>query len=213
MQGIPLAVVNKVPINIRQLGLQEYQKTWHDMQTFSQQRSPDTEDEIWIVEHPAVYTLGLQGKQEHILVTTDIPVIQTDRGGQVTYHGPGQLVVYVLVDIVRRKQGVRQLVTVLEQAMLDSLSQYGIKAVARADAPGVYVEGKKIGAVGLRIKKGCSYHGLSLNNNMDLTPFKNINPCGYAELEVTQLIEQGVMISTAELAIPVIHSIYRALEP
>jgi lipoyl(octanoyl) transferase len=198
-------------ITIQQLGLLDYQACWQDMQAFTQQRSQNTQDEIRIVEHPAVYTLGLAGKKEHIHSPNDIPVIQTDRGGQVTYHGPGQLIIYVLIDIARLHLGVRKLVTILERAMIDSLSHYGIKAIAKADAPGVYVAGKKIGSVGLRIKKGCSYHGLSLNNNMDMSPFHNINPCGHQGLEMTQLIDLGVKISSAELAIPVIHSIYRAI--
>ena len=182
------------------------------MQQFTAERTAETADEIWITEHPPVYTLGLNGKPEHVLCAGDIPLLETDRGGQVTYHGPGQLVVYLLADLRRLSMGPRQAVTLLENAMIASLGQYGIAAEARADAPGVYVEGQKIGALGLRIKRGCSYHGLSLNNDMDLAPFHNINPCGYAGLKVTQLADLGVKIHTHELAVPVVHHIIKAIE-
>lgn len=197
---------------IRQLGLQDYQAVWRDMQRFTAERDSETPDEIWVTEHPPVYTLGLNGKHEHLLQANDIPLVETDRGGQVTYHGPGQLVVYLLVDLRRLAIGPRQAVTLLENAMIATLSLYGIAAQARADAPGVYVEGKKIGALGLRIRRGCSYHGLSLNNAMDLTPFRNINPCGYAGLQVTQLADFGVQVQTHELAVPVVHHITKAIE-
>jgi lipoyl(octanoyl) transferase len=201
-----------MPITIRNLGIQPYESTWQDMQRFTQNRAPNSADEIWITEHPPVYTLGLNGKREHLLNTGAIAVIQSDRGGQVTYHGPGQLVVYTLIDIKRRNLGVRQLVTTLEQAMIFALAQHGISAVARADAPGVYVNGKKIGSIGLRVKRNCSYHGLSINNHMDLRPFDHINTCGYSGLEVTQLADLGVTVSNAELAIPVIQAIMTALQ-
>lgn len=194
-------------IIVRNLGLQDYQTCWQNMQDFTLQRTDETRDELWIVEHPAVYTLGLNGKSEHLLNPGIIPVIKTDRGGQVTYHAPGQLVVYPLLDIQRRQLGIRQLVTILEQAMIETLAQYGIRANAKADAPGVYVDGKKIGSIGIRIKKHCSYHGLSLNNQMDLTPFNHINTCGYPDLEVTQLADLGVNIHTYELAVPVCQAI------
>jgi len=197
---------------VKRLGRQDYETVWRQMQEFTQQRNEETADEIWIVEHLPVYTLGLSGKREHLLQLEDIPVIETDRGGQVTYHATGQLVVYVLLDIERLKKGVRDIVTILEQAMIDTLAQYGIKAIARPDAPGVYVDGKKIGSVGLRVKKGCSYHGLSFNNNMDLSPFDNINTCGYPDLEVTQLADLNVKIETYELAIPVVHQILQAIK-
>jgi lipoyl(octanoyl) transferase len=200
-----------MPITIRNLGIQPYEFTWQDMQRFTQHRTADTADEIWVTEHPAVYTLGLNGKREHLLNTGDIAVINSDRGGQVTYHGPGQLVIYTLIDIKRLSLGVRQLVTTLEQAMIFALSQHGITAVARADAPGVYVDNKKIGSIGLRIKRNCSYHGLSINNQMDLRPFDHINTCGYSGLEVTQLADLGVTVSNAELAIPVTQAIITAL--
>ena len=198
--------------SVRRLGRQDYQTTWRQMQDFTLQRNHDTEDELWIVEHFPVYTLGLNGKQQHILKQTDIPVIQTDRGGQVTYHGPGQLVIYTLFNMDRLKINIRQLVTILEQAMIDTLAQYGIRENPKKDAPGVYFNEKKIGSIGLRIKKGCSYHGLSLNNQMDLSPFNHINTCGYSGLEVTQLSEQGVNIRTCELAVPVIHAIITTLD-
>ena len=196
---------------IKRLGLLDYETVWRDMQRFTQDRSKETADEIWIVEHPSVYTLGLNGKREHLLDITDIPVVETDRGGQVTYHGKGQLVVYLLLDIERLKTGVRDIVTLLEQTMMATLAQYGIKAVAKPEAPGVYVDGKKIGSVGLRVKKGCCYHGLSLNNDMDLTPFNQINTCGYPDLEVTQLADLNIHIKTHELAVPVVHHILQAI--
>lgn len=196
---------------IRHLGAQNYESTWRDMQKFTQERQPETPDEIWVTEHPAVYTLGLNGKQEHLLNASNIPVVNSDRGGQVTYHGPGQLVVYILLDIKRLNINVRQLVSLLEQAMVATLAQHRVVAIARADAPGVYVNDKKIGSIGLRIKKNCSYHGLSLNNNMNLQPFQNINPCGYPGLQVTQLADLGITLSTAELAITVVQFINAAL--
>ena len=199
-------------INIRHLSQQDYLSCWQKMQDYTLARDENSADEIWIVEHPAVFTQGLNGKPEHLLQVSDIPVVNADRGGQITYHAPGQLVVYTLIDIKRRGLGVRQLVTVIEQAMIAALAQYGLQAVAKADAPGVYIQDRKIGSVGLRIKKGCSYHGLSLNNNMDLTPFSYINPCGYQDLQVTQLADLGVNIKTNELAVPVVNSIINALD-
>jgi lipoyl(octanoyl) transferase len=198
-------------LTIRNLGLQDYETSWQAMQRFTQERNADTPDELWIVEHFPVYTLGLSGKREHLLNTGNIPVINSDRGGQVTYHGPGQLVIYSLLDIKRLNLGVRQLVTVLEQAMIGTLADNGIIAVSKADAPGVYVNDKKIGSIGLRIKKNCSYHGLSLNNDMDLSPFDHINTCGYSDLKVTQLSDLGVTISSTQLAGSVIQAITAAL--
>ena len=200
-----------MPITIRNLGTQPYQSTWQNMQRYTENRGIETADEIWITEHPPVYTLGLNGKREHLFATGDIPVINSDRGGQVTYHGPGQLIIYTLLDIKRLNLSIRSLVTTLEQAMISALAQYGIIAVAKTDAPGVYVNDKKIGSIGLRIKKNCSYHGLSINNHMDLRPFDHINTCGYSGLEVTQLANLGVTISNAELAIPVTEAILTAL--
>ena len=196
---------------LRKLGIQDYETVWHNMRTFTLQRDHKTADEIWIVEHPPVYTLGLNGKREHLLSIENIPVVETDRGGQVTFHGLGQLVVYLLLDIKRLNIGIREIVTILEQAMIVTLSQYGITAIAKPEAPGVYVKDKKIGSVGLRVKKGCCYHGLSLNNDMDLSPFNQINTCGYPSLEVTQLVDLNIKIKTHELAIPVIHQILQAI--
>ena len=196
---------------IRQLGLQDYAPVWRQMQEFTQNRNATSADELWVVEHHPVYTLGLNGKPEHLLNIGDIPVVNTDRGGQVTYHAPGQAVVYTLLDIKRLHINICELGSLLENAMISSLASYGIMAVARADAPGVYVDGQKIGSIGLRIKNNCSYHGLSLNNNMDLSPFSGINPCGYSDLKVTQLSALGVTISTDQLASSVITAITTAL--
>ncbi len=200
------------PTILRNLGLQDYVEVWRQMQAFTAERTTGTADEIWITEHPPIYTQGLNGKPEHLLSHTDIPLVASDRGGQITYHGPGQLLIYVLADLRRLNLGPRQIVTILENAVIDTLKLYGILAQARADAPGVYVAGKKIASLGLRIKRGCCYHGLSLNNNMDLKPFQNINPCGYSGLEITQMAANGVSIENHELAVPVIHRIIKAIE-
>jgi len=177
---------------IRHLGRVDYETAWHDMQTFTNSRDHNTPDELWFLEHPPVFTLGRNGKQEHLRHTDDIAVISTDRGGQVTYHGPGQLIVYTLLNINRRQLGVQSLVQLLEQAVIDLCVDYRIDAQRREKAPGVYVDGRKLAALGLRIRKGCSFHGLSLNIDMDLTPFSMIDPCGYADMEVTQLRDLGV---------------------
>ncbi|MGB3252548.1 MULTISPECIES: lipoyl(octanoyl) transferase LipB [Buttiauxella] len=174
-------------IQIRQLGLQPYEPISQAMHDFTDTRDETTADEIWLVEHERVFTQGQAGKAEHVLVPGDIPVIQSDRGGQVTYHGPGQQVMYVLLNLKRRKLGVRELVTILEQTVVNTLAELQIEAYPRADAPGVYVDGRKICSLGLRIRKGCSFHGLALNIDMDLSPFLRINPCGYAGLEMTQV--------------------------
>lgn len=197
---------------VRYRGLQDYQNVWQQMLDFTLQRTEKTQDEIWITEHPAVYTLGVNGKTEHLLQKTAIPVINTDRGGQVTYHGLGQLVVYPLLDIQRLHLNIRQLVTLLETAMINALAQYGILARAKVDAPGVYVNEKKIGSIGLRVKQGCCYHGLSLNNQMDLSPFDAINTCGFQDLEVTQLQDLGVFITLPELAVNVVQALLTALK-
>jgi len=170
---------------IRQLGRQPYQPTWQAMQRFTDDRDGDTIDEIWLVEHDPVFTQGQAGKAEHILVPGDIPVVQVDRGGQVTYHGPGQQVIYLLLNIKRRKLGVRHLVTAMEEAVVGLLAQYDVEAYPKPDAPGVYVNEQKVCSLGLRIRNGCSFHGLALNVNMDLSPFQRINPCGYAGMEMT----------------------------
>jgi len=172
---------------VRHLGEVDYHDTWQSMQQFTDSRHPDTADELWFLQHPPVYTLGKNGKAEHILNPIDVPVIHVDRGGQVTYHGPGQIVVYTLLDLNRLKTGVRELVTNIEQTIIELLADYGVSASARREAPGVYVNDAKIAALGLRVRKGCSFHGLALNVDMDLEPFSRINPCGYEGLEVTQL--------------------------
>ncbi len=200
-----------MPFKIRQLGVQLYEKVWRDMQHFTETRTPATPDEIWLVEHFPVYTLGLNGKHEHLLNVGEIPVIQTDRGGQVTYHGEGQAIVYILFDLKRRNLNSQQIVSHLENAMIQTLTDYKIPAVARADARGVYVENKKIGSIGLRIKQNGCYHGLSLNNNMDLTPFNFINPCGYADLKMTQLADFGVTIKTNELSQQIVSDLLKNL--
>ena len=182
-------------LTVKYLGLVDYTATWQAMQAFTAQRSADTPDELWLLQHPPVFTLGLAGKREHILSTSDIPIIPIDRGGQVTYHGPGQVVAYVLLDLKRRGYGVRELVQRMEQALIDLLASYGIAAERRVKAPGVYVGERKIAALGLRIKHGRSYHGLALNVDMDLTPFLAINPCGYEGLEVTQMHAFDVDVS------------------
>lgn len=184
-----------VALSVKYLGLVDYTATWQAMQAFTAQRGADTPDELWLLQHPPVFTLGLAGKREHILSTSDIPIIPIDRGGQVTYHGPGQVVAYVLLDLKRRGYGVRELVQRMEQALIDLLATYGITAVRRVKAPGVYVGERKIAALGLRIKQGRSFHGLALNVDMDLAPFLAINPCGYEGLEVTQLRALGVDVA------------------
>lgn len=196
---------------IRTLGLQAYEPVWRDMQRFTQVRDNGTNDEIWVLEHLPVYTLGLNGKTEHLLQPGGIPVIHTDRGGQVTYHGPGQLIVYPLVDIKRLNLGIRRLVTLLEQSMVTALAQFNISAYAEPEAPGVYVASKKIGSIGIRIKNNASYHGISLNNQMDLTPFNHINTCGFKDLQVTQLADFGISVSNEDLAASIIQAIRTAL--
>lgn len=187
-------------LTVRRLGVRDYQPVWRAMQEYTERRGADSGDELWLVEHPPVFTVGLNGKPEHLLAPGDIPVVQIDRGGQVTYHGPGQLVIYPLLDLRRLKLGVRHLVTSLEQAVIDLLADYGITAVGRRDAPGVYVDGAKIAALGLRVRRGCSYHGLSLNVAMDLEPFARINPCGYPDLRVTQLSALAGPVEMAAVA-------------
>lgn len=179
-------------LQVRHLGRSDYHSTWQQMKDFTDQRDADTVDELWITEHDPVFTQGLNGKPEHLLDTGDIPVIQIDRGGQVTYHGPGQLVIYCLLNIVRLGIGVRALVTHIENSIIALLDDYGLESAARADAPGVYIGDAKIAALGLRIRKGCCYHGLSLNLDMDLTPFSRINPCGFENLQVTQMSDFGI---------------------
>ena len=191
---------------VKHLGLVDYLPTWQAMQAFTDQRDAYTPDELWVVEHPPVYTLGMAGKPEHVLRQTQIPLVNTDRGGQVTYHGPGQLVVYLLIDFKRLGVGVRELVRRIEQSLVDTLAGYGVEAHGDDKAPGVYVGQEKVASLGLRIKNGAVYHGLSLNVDMDLTPFSWINPCGYAGLVVTQLknltAEPADVLSVADRLLP-----------
>ncbi|WP_051275307.1 lipoyl(octanoyl) transferase LipB [Aestuariibacter salexigens] len=182
--AVPQVECDTDTLIIRQLGRQPYLPVFNAMRDFTDQRDESTQDEIWLVEHEPVFTQGQAGKAEHILAPGDIPVVQVDRGGQVTYHGPGQQTLYILLNMKRRKLGVRALVTALEQSVVDLLADYNIAAYPKADAPGVYVNEQKICSVGLRIRRGCSFHGLALNVNMDLAPFQRINPCGYAGLEM-----------------------------
>lgn len=192
MSAVPHPAASALPLLARHFGRLDYARTWHDMQSFTDSRSADTPDEVWFLQHTPVFTLGRNAKPEHLHDTGDIPVIQVDRGGQVTYHGPGQLIVYTLLDLTRRQLGVQSLVRMLEQAVIDLLATHGLVATRRDKAPGVYVDGRKIAALGLRVRRGCCFHGLSLNVDMDLTPFSMINPCGYPGLQVTQLANLGV---------------------
>lgn len=183
--------MNSVDVYVRQLGRQAYEPIWHKMQDFTDTRDDSTPDEIWLVEHEPVFTQGQAGKEEHVLAPGDIPVIKVDRGGQVTYHGPGQQMLYVLLNLRRLKIGVRELVTWLEECIIDTLKEYNIEAYAKPDAPGVYVNDSKVASLGLRVRRGCSFHGLALNVNMDLAPFLRINPCGYAGMQMVQTIDLG----------------------
>ena len=180
------------------LGRQDYVPLWKKMQAFTDERDDATTDELWLCEHPPVFTLGLNAAREHLLAPGDIPVVQIDRGGQVTFHGPGQLMVYPLIDIRRANIGVRKLVTALEQSVVDLAAEYDVEAAARPDAPGVYVEGKKLASVGLRIRRGASFHGMALNVDVDLEPFSRINPCGYQGLEMTDLKRLGIDLDVEE---------------
>ncbi len=197
---------------IRKLGQQPYEPVWRAMQRYTEQRTRESADELWVVEHPALYTQGLNGKAEHLLRASNIPLVAIDRGGQITYHGPGQLIIYLLFDLKRHGWGVRHLVTTIESSIIELLADYHISAHARADAPGVYVNQAKIAALGLRIRRHCSYHGLSLNVNMDLTPFEHINPCGHAGMQVTQLSEQGVNESLESVADKLLKKLYQTLQ-
>ena len=186
-------------LGFRELGRADYEPTWLAMKRFTDGRGPHTPDEVWLVQHPPVFTQGQAGKAEHLLLPGDIPVVKSDRGGQVTYHGPGQLVAYLLLDVRRLGFGVRELVSRMERCLIDLLASYGVSAAAKADAPGVYVDGAKIASLGLRIRNGCSFHGLALNVDMDLEPFRRINPCGYAGLAMTQLRDHAGPIEFAEV--------------
>ena len=195
------------PPLVKWLGRVRYEPTWRAMQAFTDARNADTPDEIWLLEHDPVYTLGMNADRSHVLFAGDIPVVQIDRGGQVTYHGPGQLVVYPLIDVRRANLGVRALVTALERAVIELAARYGIEARCRDGAPGVYVADRKLASVGLRIRRGGSYHGLALNVDMDLEPFSRINPCGYAGLQMTQLAALGAgtgLKNAAEMFAPLL---------
>lgn len=186
------AAVRAAPVaQVRDLGRCAYEPVWRAMQAFTDARTDDTPDELWLVEHEPVFTLGQAGKPEHVLAAGDIPVLQVDRGGQVTYHGPGQVVLYPLLDLKRLRIGVKEYVCRVEQAMIDTLGDWNIEAVRRDGAPGVYVSGAKIGALGIRVRRGCTFHGLAFNVAMDLSPFARINPCGYAGLQVTSMADLG----------------------
>ena len=192
-------------IEVQRLGLVPYETVFASQAEYTSVRSETSSDQVWLVEHPAVFTMGQAAKAEHILAAGDIPIVQSDRGGQVTYHGPGQTVVYYLLDLKRLQLSVRDLVTLAETVVIDSLAAFGIRGETKRDAPGVYVNGSKIAALGFRIRKGCSYHGLSLNRAMDLEPFTRINPCGFRGLEVTDVLNQGVEVSRGELEAELIH--------
>ncbi|MBL8399350.1 MAG: lipoyl(octanoyl) transferase LipB [Candidatus Accumulibacter sp.] len=182
-------------ISVRQLGRTDYRRTWQDMVEFTARRDQETNDELWCCEHAPVFTLGQAGRPEHLLTDLGIPLVRTDRGGQITYHGPGQGVIYLLLDLNRRRLKVRELVTRIEQAVIDLLARHGVAAERRDGAPGVYVGPAKVAALGLRVRKGCCYHGVSLNVDMDLSPFAAINPCGYAGLPVTQTSQLGIALN------------------
>ncbi|MDH4047627.1 MAG: lipoyl(octanoyl) transferase LipB [Gammaproteobacteria bacterium] len=184
---------------VRSMGRQDYEPLWRSMQRFTEERDATTADEIWFTEHPPVFTLGMNASSAHLLAPGDIPVIQIDRGGQVTYHGPGQLMIYPLIDLKRAVLGVRHLVTALEQSAVRTAADYGLEAASRADAPGVYVSGRKLASVGLRVRRGASFHGMAFNVAMDLEPFSRINPCGFSDLQVTDLRNLGVATSLAEV--------------
>ncbi len=183
--------MNKPQLHIWQPGLCDYERTWRKMQHYTNQRTTESQDQLWLLQHPPVFTLGLAGKPEHLLAPGNIPVIKTDRGGQVTYHGPGQLMAYLLLDLRKKEFGIKLLVARIERAIINLLKDYKISGCTKAGAPGVYVGEKKIAAIGLRVRHGCTFHGLSLNVDMDLEPFNRINPCGFPGLEVTQLAKLG----------------------
>lgn len=198
---IPANVLSDLPgVQTRALGRRAYESVWRAMQEFTDTRDARTPDELWFTEHPPVFTLGLNASREHLLAPGDIPVVQADRGGQVTYHGPGQLMIYPLVDLKRAGLGIRQLVTALEQSVVDLMAEFDIEAVSKAEAPGVYVEGRKLASVGLRVRRGASYHGMALNVDLDLEPFSRINPCGFTNLEMIDLASLGIHEDMASIA-------------
>jgi len=190
-------MVTARPVRVSRLGVQAYAATWHAMRAFTDARGPQTTDEFWLLQHPRVFTLGQAGRREHLLAAGDIEVVHSDRGGQITYHGPGQVVMYTLVDLRRLGIGIRTLVQQLEEAVIDLLRAHGIDGGRRPGAPGVYVAGAKVAALGLRVRNGCTYHGVALNVDVDLEPFTRINPCGYPDLSVTRLADLGVSLDVA----------------
>lgn len=194
-------------LHCRDLGVVEYADSWSRMKDFTQTRDKQAADQIWVLQHPQVFTQGQAGKAEHLLMPGDIPVVQADRGGQVTYHGPGQLIAYVMVDLKRAGIGVRDLVTLLENAIINTLAQYHISAYAKADAPGVYVDEKKIASLGLRVRRGCSFHGLALNVDMDLTPFDRINPCGYQGLQMIDMARLNQDVAFSNVVVQLAHQL------
>lgn len=214
MKSVPPSAPAAQPaLLLRRLGRVDYEPTWRAMQAFTAQRDAHTPDELWVLEHPPVYTLGIAGKAEHLPRTDNgIPVVRIDRGGQITYHGPGQVVIYLLLDMRRRGLSVRPLVRRMEQAVIDLLAESAVAAQGRVDAPGVYVNGAKIAALGLRIRNGCCYHGLALNVDMDLSPFHAINPCGYPGLQVTQMRDLGIAASPELAGARLIQHLMRTLQ-
>lgn len=198
-------------LRVRYLGLQPYEPSLQAMQDFTDSRDAETVDEIWLLQHEPVFTQGQAGKDEHLLQQTHIPIIKTDRGGQVTYHGPGQLIAYMLIDLKRLGIGVRQLVTLMEEAIIDTLAQWQVTAYGKPDAPGVYVNNAKIASLGLRVRKGCSFHGLALNVDMDLEPFLTINPCGYAGLDMAQLADFADQPTVATVSEQLLHHLTKKL--
>ena len=198
---------------VRHLGLVEYEPTWAAMRSFTDTRDAQTPDEVWLLQHPPVFTLGQAGKPEHLLRDTGIPLVKIDRGGQITYHGPGQLVVYLLIDLHRRRLKVREMVTLMEQALIDCLAGYGLAAAREDGAPGVYIDGAKIAALGLRVRNGCSYHGLALNVDADLAPFAAINPCGYEGLQTIRMKDFGVTDGVDQVGERLLAHLQRLLPP
>ena len=210
---LPHGQLSASALMVRRLGLVHYEPAWRAMQAFTAERDDATADELWLLEHPPVFTLGQAGKPEHLLAATDIPMVKIDRGGQITYHGPGQLVGYLMLDLQRRGLKVREMVHLIEQAVIDCLAGYGVEAVRKDGAPGVYVDGAKIAALGLRVRNGCSYHGLSLNVDMDLAPFTIINPCGYSGLKTVQLCQFGVSDSVGQVGENLLAQLERLMPP
>ncbi len=203
--------MSKPLLHLQQLGLCDYESTWHRMQHYTDQRTADSQDQLWLLEHPPVFTLGRAAKTEHLLTPGNIPIIQVDRGGQVTYHAPGQLIAYLLLDLHRKKLGIKRLVSHIEQAIINLLISYSINAHIKPGAPGVYVGKKKIAALGLRVRRGCTFHGLSLNVDMDLEPFDRINPCGHPGLKTTQLADLGAMPPLQQVGIDLSHHLANQL--